>query len=267
MLLLAPIVAIPLVAWCSGRLRIHAGLFLVASLLAIASFAAPTSIGDASWLDRRLPPMVALALCAAVLPQPATIRWRTVMAALLSLAILARIGWITVVWVQRDRDVLDLLAVIQAIKPGDAVIVVQQKIKNEKAREIGRNLVGATGGLNAVRRHLPAMLVPLRQAFIPTLFSLAGQQPIRVAPAMIIDSVPTSFIPSSEDIVTGSAKDPYLARWRCDFQYVLLIGADEPASVPFAVKGLERVATRGFASLYSVVQVNGAVQPCGPVVK
>ena len=258
LLLAAPVAAVAIVAGLKGWLRVHGGLVLVALVLAFCSLIAPEQIGDATWLDRRLPLMAALTLVAAILPEPPTSRVRTVMIAALLVAILGRITWITGIWIARDADIVDMLAVTQHLKAGQTIVVVRQDIRDEGKQPIGRYMVGAPGGWRAVRRHLPALLVPYKHVFIPTLFSVAGQQPLRIAAKMTPDSVPSSSIPTIEDLWRGSAADPYLARLHCDFDYVLLIGADEKPLLAKDFRGLRQVAARGWARLY--VDANRAAQ-------
>ncbi|MEZ5734631.1 MAG: hypothetical protein R3E09_02305 [Novosphingobium sp.] len=257
-----PVVVVVFAALATRRIRFHFGLLLVAFLIALFSLAAPHSIGDASWMHRRLPLMAALAGFAAILPQPRTSRWTTIMLIVLAVATLSKVAWIGRLWNERDRDAADMLAVTSIVKPGDAIIVVKQDTSDPSLAPQGRYMVGAPGKDHlAVRSHFPALLVPLRQAFIPTLFAVPGQHPIQVTPARQADAVVSSTIPFPEDLLLGG--DAYLERWRCDFQYVLLIGADEPTQAPISVDALRLVAARGFAALYEI-EPAGPGESCGP---
>ena len=100
-------------------------------------------------------------------------------------------------------------------------------------------------------RHLPALLVGERRVFLPTLFTIPGQHPLSVQPAWASRSVTSSPIPRPAALTTPSYYDPYALHWRRDFDYLLLIGADQPAATPLP-PGLIPVARQGYAALYRV---------------
>jgi hypothetical protein len=265
-LLTLPIAIMGLAAAVTGRLRVHFGLALVGLVLALLSLAMPDTIGDASWMNRRLPLMAALSVLVAVSPRPLTVRWQQVMLAMLVLTTLGRVTWISYIWHMRDSDVEDLYAVAGQVKPGDAVLVVKQVPRDIHEAPIGRYLVGAPLGWDSTRRHLPNLLTISNGAFIPTLFTVPGQHPIRISGPREIDSVRSSTIPPLNALSNGSREDPYVSRWRCDFQFVLLVGADEPANDSFVSAGLTKIASRGFATLYAIKQKTGPAALCGPPV-
>jgi hypothetical protein len=264
-LFVAPIVVLVGLTLIAGRLRFHVGFVVVATVLAVASLFVPHAVGDAAWLQYRLPSMAALTGIVAILPQPKTSRWSSVMLLMLAATALLRTVWIGSIWNARDQDVADLNAVTLAVKPGDAVVVVRQDTLDTYKAPLGRHMVGAIDGTRPVRRHLPALLVTSRKAFIPTLFAVPGQHAIKVAPDRTTNADALSSIPVPQALheIPGP-RDAYLSRWRCDFQYLLLIGADEATASPLAANGLKLVASRGFAALYAIEPLASPGQPCGP---
>src|SRR6202041_409312 len=87
-------IAVLLVALLSaGKLRMHAGLLLASAVLFALTIVAPDSIGDASWLQRRLPLMASLLLLTGVQPdiQDARLSWAVTMVLLITTCI--RVGW------------------------------------------------------------------------------------------------------------------------------------------------------------------------------
>jgi hypothetical protein len=185
----------------------------------------------------------------------------------MALACLARSLTIGAVWLARDGEAADLLAVTQAVKPGEAIVVLRPADDNgggpedqdgDFAPPAGRM---SADGIN-LRRQLPALLVPWRQAFIPTLFAIPGQQPLTLREAREDDAVSASLIPVTADLTRGGG-DPYLARWRCDFDLLLYINADEPDGAQLPLADLTPVAARPWARLYRIRKATGNAR-CGP---
>jgi hypothetical protein len=110
---------------------------------------------------------------------------------------------------------------------------------------------------NATFSHYPLLAVPLRQAFVPTIFALRGKQPIEIRPAWTACSAPDGGRLVS---VNGlgrhpGPKDPaYMNRWRSCFDFILVLNADLPdAGGPFVPPpGVSLVADRGFAQLWRI---------------
>ena len=117
------------------------------------------------------------------------------------------------------------------------------------------------GGID-VRRQLPALLVMRNRAFIPTLFAVQGQQPLRVSAAREADAEPSSLIPHVADLWRGG-EDQYVERWRCDFQYLLLLDTDVPGRPQFGLSGVHQIGASRFAELYAIDPPNPGA-PCGP---
>jgi hypothetical protein len=99
-----------------------------------------------------------------------------------------------------------------------------------------------------------------RHVFIPTLFTVPGQQPLGVKQAWKAKSVYSSGIPFLDDMDTPVAHifDPYLIHWRSKFDYVLLLNADFGKA---ELDGTKLIASHGFAKLYRIVHQNAEVLP------
>jgi hypothetical protein len=239
------------------RRQFHFGLLVIAILLGIAALGMPTEIGDASFLDRRLPLMAALAFMVAICPAPRDGRLHAAMTAMLLGAVLGKAAWIGGVWKERERDIADFDAVTRQIRPGDAVMPVTLLASSLKTAPLGR-LTADTGDVS--RKHLPTTLIMSRRAYVPTLFAIGGQHPIRVASLARGEGRHTSTVPSPETLY-AAAGNGYIQGWRCSYRYLLLIEADEETSHPLDARGLTLVASRGFAALYSIDRP-GAGQSC-----
>ena len=238
-------------ALLSRGARVHGGMILAAIALSLGALAGPLGVGDASWIQQRFAVMAALLLFAAIEPGAGRPAWRRAVIALVLVAALARVAWIGLVWHDRNRDADDLLAVARSMPRGASVLVVQQETPEAEQHIVGRYLQGGIGDPERSQRHLPALLVPAARVFVPTLFTIPGQQPLAVRDAWRDRSVETSAVPYPRVLGTADPRDPYVAHPRA-FDYLLLIGADEPSPAPLDSRGLAPVARRGFAALYRV---------------
>ena len=224
----------------------------------------PASVGDAGgYVDRRLPLMAALMLFASLQPGPVRSRFGvSVLAAVLLILDLGKSAWIASIWSARERDVRSIEQALGATPAGAAVLAVQIMPASLKTAPVGRYLAGIPGNNSeSTLRHVPALVVPERHAFIPTLFTVPGQQPLRVLPPWSEIAVTSSRVPDAHvldgPLTTDALKaDPYLADWRRRFDYVLVIGGDlEDEGGPFVPPPqLQLVAGDGYARLFRIVR-------------
>lgn len=263
LLFIAPVFAVCLWAFLTRRLNSHAGLIIIGAGTAALSLFMPFGIGDAAWLTRRLPLMAALMLGAGVLPDP----WpaavgRRVLTTLALLLALGRTAWIGQIWLARTRDVRSIEAAFRSVPAGSAVFAVQSEPASLRREPAGRFLAGIPEyKTESTLRHMPALVVVERHAFIPTLFTVPGQQPLRVLPPWNSLAVSSSLVPDVHVLdrtpTAGELdKDPYIAHWRDRFDYIIQIGADEQdKSGRFnPPPDLKLVADERYARLYQVVR-------------
>ena len=258
-----PAIALCLWAAIERRLTSHAGLLITGIAIGLLALVMPFSLGDAAWLTRRLPLMAAFMICAGLLPDPWPSRWgRRALAALSLLLVVGRSAWIADVWSARDRDVRAVEAVLSRIPAGAAMFAVQSEPENLKNEPVGRYLAGIPElKSETTLRHVPALVVVERHAFIPTLFAVPGQQPLRVLPPWKVLSTPGSVVPDVHVLdrpptALDLEHDPYIAHWRDRFDYIVLIGADQnDRNGPFnPPAGLTLAADERYAKLYRVVR-------------
>ena len=246
----AAVAALIAYALIAGLARPHAGLTLAAAALFLISPAAPDAIGDGSWMPQRLPIMAALLFLAGLRPGGEAKNWVPLA---LATPVLARTLWIGFVWMNRQGDISALTEALAAIPEGAAVITLQQEPRDWRSAPAGRFMIGSPNGVRAVGRHLGALAVFQRRAFVPTLFSVPGQHPLVVRPEWRAYAVTASSIPYPRQLGEEVVGDPYLKDWRARFAYVLLLNADIEAKSDFApeeLADLVPVTDRGFARLY-----------------
>jgi hypothetical protein len=241
-------------AWAvrSGRVRFHGGLLIAAAILAMLACLAPEEIGDASWIQRRLPPMAALTLAAAIMPLKGERRRRGIIMAAVIAIMLLRIAWVEKIWIERQPDFAGLSNAVKGIERGAAVMVVRQDWTDTRGFPAGRLMAGNPGLSVETGRHLIAPFAVQRGFFIPTLFTVPGQQPLHVRPEWRSRSVYISAIPYASHLGFNDPKDPYVRHWRRDFDYLLVINADMGRLPPAVVQYVTPVSEPGFARLYRI---------------
>ena len=254
-----PFVGAVVAAGLMRRLRLHAGLIAVGLGLALLSLVMPERFGDATWINRRVPLMAALTIAAGLRIELGGSRVRS--AALVALLLAAGAGktlWIDRVWTARERDARAVARAISNVPAGAAVFTVDTYPARPAGEPAGRFVVGRPGSPASSMHHLTDLAVMERHAFIPTLFSVPGQQPLRVLPPWRAISTPTSPIPDVRVLERLTdrdlAQDPYLEDWPERFDYVVWLGADmEDRDGPVVLPPtLELVADEGYARLYRV---------------
>ena len=253
--------------WAAARLaasgallRCHAGLLLGTLGLVVLAVLVPPTLGGTAFVDWRFSIMAVLTGVAAIQPCLRSRRAAQPMAVALMLLALARTGWIAGIWQERQADVAAVEDVLALVPAGAAVLPVEhlgiEGAKSPRGRMLAVGLPSYW--------HLPSLAVPLRHAFVPTLFTAPGKQPLRVLPPWneisVLEGVPApvqylhDFVPSPRvSYMVG-----YLAHWRVRFDYVLVLDAQTPdASDETSVPGLELLADRGFARIYRILRSGG----------
>ena len=235
----------------------HAGLLLASFGLVLLAFLCPDTLGGTAFLDWRFPIMAVLTAASAIRPPTETRRGGQVMAVALMLLAIGRTGWIAFVWQERQADVVAIEQVLAFVPPGAAIVPVEHNGLVNMNAPVGRVLaVGLP-----TQCHLPSLAVPLRHAFVPTLFTAPGKQPLRVLPPWNDVSVlegmaaPVRFLHRFTPDLRPIYQFGFMAHWRERFDYVLVINAQEPDDDDEAtLPELELLADRGFARLYRIIR-------------
>jgi hypothetical protein len=255
--------AVPIVvALIRHRLRTHAGLLIVTIVLTIVSLLMPSRIMGIAGVETRLPCMVALALSVAVLPDfRFSARTAALATGLAVLVVAARSAWIGHIWVDRQPDLASVSRALEHVPAGAAILPLENL---PGTAQMAQAPTGRFLGNNPIFWHYPTLAIMDRHAFVPTLFTAAGQQPVRVLPPWKNISVvagPLAPVDKLGDPTQGVAT--YLSRWRDCFDYILVVNADMPnADGPLlASPAIVPVDNEGFARLYRIVRVAGG-QAC-----
>jgi hypothetical protein len=230
-----------------GLVRGHAGLCIATAGLLLLLVALPSNLGNAGQMELRFGSLAALAGFAGLLPGRPAPRTALTAALLLLAADAGRSLWILDRWQAGARDIAAVERALAPLPAGAALLSVQPA---PEARPPGLHVLsGWTPAL-----HYPLRAVPLRQAFVPTLFSAAGKQPIRVLPPWYGISVPDGILPEPWQLSLPNSPQlarafPYLPGWRGRFDHLLVIDA---AGAAAPTDDLELLADEGFARLYRI---------------
>jgi hypothetical protein len=214
---------------------------MVASLLllCVAQLAMPNRLFGGTGVDHRMPLILALLLVGASSVALADRRRQNVLAALLALLFVTRIGIVTVNWTGFDRAYAPLVAALAALPPGSLLAVASPPASIHVSAEEGP------------MTHVASLAVIGADAFVPTLFVFPGQQPLsfREPYAALARSA------SAEDfwslIIDGKADEAgRVAATLSRYDYVLV--TDGVAVRTGDATGLELVARFADAALLKV---------------
>ncbi len=240
----------------TGAFRIHVGLALTALGLLLLAVLVPRECAGTAYVDWRFPIMAVLTGVSAMQPQAGTVRGANRAAAFLLALALIRTGWIANIWHQREADVESVQRALSKVPAGAAILPVENIPDETRPMPVGRYLLEGF----PTYWHDVAYAVPFRHAFVPTLFTARGKQPLIVLPPWDKIAVETG-IPVPVNFLTHYAPKPkvvyligYTADWREKFGYALLLNADlPPAPTQAALPAeLELLADEGFARVYRI---------------
>ncbi len=230
-----------LVAWRQGLLRIAPAMVGPLLALAVAYLLAPNMVMTAASVDRRLPIAFVLVLIAATRPtEHASERLR--LFAFIAAALLF-VGRMTVVmqnWRQSDRLYAQVLPAFDTIPAGSRIAVAYPP-----------SAVNLRTGATPIL-HVPTYAVIARDAFVPSLFAMRTQQPVRFAAGYEELAAAASPRQLWETLVLGAPAPPLLASALEQFDFVCLVDHD-----PFVLAqtaGLEPVWERPSFKLYRLAK-------------
>ncbi|MDQ0456366.1 hypothetical protein [Rhizobium paknamense] len=252
-----PIILIVTRALKARQYRIHAGLCLATLGLLLLATLSPRHIMATGWISWRFPIMAALTGMAMLLPWPLLAPRRTLLLAMIvCIAVFGRSGWIGYNWWRGNKDAQAVLTVLSHVPPGAAILPLTHIPDNRPLEFPSRYYAWNEDTF----RHLATLAVPFSNAFVPTIFTAKGKQPLAVKDPWSRIAVPEGSLMTSAVLTCphllqeALIEVPYLRHWQQDFDYVLILNTDIADvfggnAVPQALKP---VAQTDFAQLYVI---------------
>ncbi|MBY3157047.1 hypothetical protein HFO56_32490 [Rhizobium laguerreae] len=257
------VLVLPLILICTravraGDIRMHAGLAVAACGLLLLSCVSPRHMLGTGWISWRFPIMAALVAMAMVCPfANLTRRQALLLALIINLAVFGRTGWVGWNWWLAQKDVAAVETVLKKVPAGAAVLPLGHE--PETVSSLAYSNRHFAWGLDTFR-HLPTLAVPFSHAFVPTLFTAKGKQPLSVLPPWSEIAVPEGNLLSIGVLSCPAMMQeyrnftPYLSDWRRRFDFILVANADIPDRYVGTLMpaGLMLVDDAGFAKLYAI---------------
>ncbi len=237
--LLAVVGGLAVAAAC-GRLRLSRPMLLTAGIFAVGALVVPDPFFGTYFISIRFWLLAALLLVAGTDVRFGAPRAAAAFSVGLLALLAVRTAVLTVNWRNHQDDVADLRRAMEQIDPGSHVLVAWAGEEAGcciapgflAAQPAWRVSLGALPSLI----HLPSLVTIERRAYVPTLFSHPGKQPLLVtAPyrdrcMAIHEGVPVDVRLLSRP-ETATLRDhvepcPHYLRWREKYDYVLVMFAD-----------------------------------------
>lgn len=238
-----------LIAGFARRLSVHMGLAVTGLALFAFGVVCPQGVGDTSMVDVRLWTMSLFILPIAVFPRlDLNPRLRAALPALALLVLAGRSAWLLVVWRMRQSDAQAVQIALDAAPIGVRLMPLAIAPDDDDGAPLGRWV----GDVSPTWTHLDALAVMRRQDYTPTIFAEAGKQPLKIlAPFSANNEASGGLLATPDDLLHDHVQAAaYLPHWRQNFDFILLLNADQ-GKVP-AIPGTRLVRDAGFARLYKM---------------
>jgi hypothetical protein len=219
----------------------------------------PDMAKGGSFIDARLPVMAGFLLFGGFAPDGLKRPLRIGATALFSVVFLARMTFVTEVWLGQNADLAAFRRVIAHVEPGSRVLGTMVRWQDNRSfwNAIPHRWI-VLGGIPTFT-HLAALVVTERDSMWPLLFTSPSQQPLAVRPAYLAMTEPAGVLPSYRLLASDRPPEArsevatYLEDWPAKFDYVLVMaagGADDLAT--FRPDRLELVEQNEFVALMRV---------------
>lgn len=216
-----------------GWLQLPRSTGIALSLLLIACLISPFRAKGGAFFDTRFALMVGYLLFAGLAERQFLPRAMVVVGvACFFTAFGMRMVLLSVAWLASTQENSELRSVVSSIKPGDRVLVSVVLPKDAPEEWDTAPFWRRLDGILMTGFNIPAWLLMQQHAFSPILFTDPSQQPIAVLPPYHkIATLDAEWgPPRCSLLVTPSPESkryPYLANWQSNFDYVLILDADE----------------------------------------
>ena len=220
-----------------GYLRIAPPAIWPIFLIGMLYLALPSMLFTGAGADHRLPLVLFLLLSGATDPSGLSRRHLGALAACLALLFLGRMAVIEKVWLQSARTYARDLAMLERLPLGTRLAVAAP--------------ASAVRVSAAPEYHFPVLAVPLRHAFVPTLFAFPTQQPVALMPGWRELAAQTDPDRVWQAFQRGDKSSLLLQRFVVEhFDAIVFVG--EVGSEPLRSRCLIRLDNSQTVSLYLI---------------
>ena len=258
-LLIAPVIAFLLLCILTRRARLSPAGLLSSLILLFGYAVMPRGMKGGYFADLRMPIMLGFMIFAAFSPVRLTSRQKLAAAFLFAALFLARIAFITTVWLQAQRDVSDVRQVIASVPSGSAVLAADVTWHDNPEWFSSMPRSRWLPHLTVTYTHLAAFVLLDRRAFWSNIFAAQAQQPLQIKEPYrelrVVESPPPPYhLLAAKDFSPIELKRfPFLPDWSGKFDYLLVLNAEgAPDLENFLPDRLQFVERRGIAALLKV---------------
>jgi hypothetical protein len=256
--LAACVAALGVVAAVRNGLKMHTGLAIAGSVLVTLVPFMPSTSPQSADLHLRLPILALWAILCAVAPGPIkSMQDRRVIIGFAIFLVAAKTGSVGYNWIEGQKLVRSVQSSLSILPTGARLLAAQVSTGRVDATRTlpGRYVFGDT----ATYSHLASLAVPMKSAFVPTLFAEHGKQPISIRQYYVPIAVPNGgYLNSIEDLKRFSDLPNYgfnINSWRSNFDYLIILNSDASLGENDinSLSGIKLLSDNGFSRLYKIV--------------
>ncbi len=213
-----------------GGLRVHGPGWWVIGGLTGLFLVMPFKLFDVAFVDVRVVVGALLVIPSFVSVRIASRLWRRVTAVVAVSLILINLSYVTHVQLTSNRWYDQVIASTEHIEPGSRVLVGITHDMGDPPRRLA----------DYTLYHAPTLAVHYRDAFVPTLFTTPGSQPIRPKASLRHLDVPYGApipVTTLRAVAEGQPAETvklrsYAANWTRDYDYLYVLGEPEGNPMP-----------------------------------
>ncbi len=254
-----PLIAFLIFCVLQRRARISSPALMCSVILLATYMVMPRGMKGTFFLDIRLPVMLGFMFFAGFQPTNLSSRQRSAAVLVFAALLLARIVFITDVWMHSDRDLDDVRQVIVPVTPGSRVLAADVICSDNPAWCASMPISRRLPELTHTYWHLASFVLMDRHAFWPNIFAEDAKQPVRIKEPykelQAVDSPPINYLELASSSIPASElkRFPFLPGWSEKFDYVLVLNAEgAPDLEHFLPNRLELVDRQGIAALFRI---------------